>query len=149
MDSVSWEHSPFIAGRVCLAILNMSRAVNFYRDVLGFKLLRNRGDDNTALAELQGGPSGIRIWLFKGEFLGKACETNPGSMPSLIVLVDTDIETRVNELRAKKVRILQEVEQDPIGKVAQILDSEGNTLEIRQLSDAYRTSIARAESASL
>ena len=98
-------------------VVQMDRAVAFYRDVLGMRVL-DSNPDWTSL-DCFGARLGLR----------KAQVTPPGG--ATLTLRSTDLEADLAYLRKSGVTIVS-TETHPWGRTAVFADTEGNVLELMQ-----------------
>ncbi len=95
---------------------DMNRAVEFYKNLLGFKLLFKRED----WSEFNIG--GQRLALCKVDSLHPS-RTSPG-----ISFTAQPIEQVMQSLRAKGVTFIEELQVYPYGKLVHFQDPDGNVL---------------------
>ncbi len=98
-------------------VVQMDRAVAFYRDVLGMRVLDSH-PDWTSLDCF-----GARLGLRKG--------ADAPSGGATLTLRSTDLDADLAHLRRNGVQVVRSEDQ-PWGRMAAFLDSEGNTLELMQ-----------------
>jgi len=101
-----------------IPVIDMKRAVRFYRDILGLNLLFERPD----WSEFSIG--GQRLALKAG----KAPQEKYPSTEVVVYLSDHPVEDRVEVLKKRGVRFNGPVKSFPYGKLVQFEDSEGNIL---------------------
>jgi catechol 2,3-dioxygenase-like lactoylglutathione lyase family enzyme len=112
-----------VVGRLDLVfywVTDMQRAVAFYRDVLGLRLLRQ---DSATWAEFDAG--GRRFALHSagdGQPVG-------GGGATAVFEVD-DLRRAKGELSAKGVRFVHEGDVEGYARFASFLDPDGNTVQI-------------------
>jgi len=100
----------------CYPVQDMERAVDFYRNVLGLKILF-RGKE---WSEFEIG--GQRLALHKA---ASPCTTGGGAVVSLQA---KPIEDTMEQLKKRGVRFVAELQVFPYGKLAAFLDSEENRI---------------------
>ena len=110
-------------------VSDVARAVAFYTETLGFELLHQQLPQFAAVAVgplhlLLSGPgaSGSRP-MPGGE------QQEPGGWNRIVLRV-ADLESRIAELRSRDVRFRNEMQSGPGGKQIQILDPDGNPIEL-------------------
>ena len=108
---------------------NVSRAVAFYTNELGFTLKHQQGEafasvscDGTDLLLSGAESSGARP-LPNGE------QQEPGGWNRLVLAVD-DLTAVVNQLRKNGAHFRNEILSGPGGKQIQLLDPDGNPIEL-------------------
>jgi len=108
---------------------DVSRAVAFYTNELGFTLKHQQGEafasvscDGTDLLLSGAESSGARP-------LPNGQQQEPGGWNRLVLAVD-DLATVVNKLRANGARFRNEILSGPGGKQIQLLDPDGNPIEL-------------------
>lgn len=116
---------------------DVSRAVAFYRDRLGFQVEHQQ---LPAFASVTLGP--LRILLSGPGASGSRRMPNgetqePGGWNRVVLRV-TDLEKLVGELRSAGVQFRNEIESGPGGKQIQALDPDGNPIELFQPAGATR-----------
>ena len=112
-------------------VADVDRAVNFYRQRLGFQLEQQSGPAFAAVSRgelhlLLSGPgsSGSRP-------LPDGRRQQPGGWNRIVVYVD-DLDAVIQSLRAAGVRFRNQIEAGPGGKQIQIEDPDGNPIELHQ-----------------
>lgn len=112
---------------VGLYVEDLEKSVAFYRDVLGWNLVR-RGE---GLAKFNL-PGGVSFELLSG---GKAAPEAKGpERQSLVIGFQVaDLEEAMQELAAKGVRFIGEVGEYKGNRWVEFLDLEGNRLEIKEI----------------
>jgi len=108
---------------------DMGRAIAFYRDVLGLRVI----DQNEYWTSLDVG--GVRIglhWTEGGKIPYVARDDHGPHAGACLTLRVSDIRSTVNHLRARGVRFLGDVADAPWGSLATFEDSEGNVLKLMQ-----------------
>ena len=110
-------------------VANMDRAVAFYRDVLGMRLL----DSNPSWSSLD--CFGARIGLHSSD--GRPVPAVPrdafGALAgATLTLRATDLDADVAHLRRNGIEVIA-ASDNPWGRVAVFLDTEGNVLKLMQV----------------
>ena len=106
-----------------IPVTDMKRAVRFYQDILGLKLLFERPD----WSEFSIG--GQRLALKAGKDpQGKAPQDKDRSTGVVVYLSARPVEDRVEVLKKRGVRFNGPVKKFSYGKLVQFEDSEGNIL---------------------
>ena len=111
-------------GKICyleIPTTDVSRSVNFYRAVFGWKT-RRRGDGSTAFDDSVGEVSGA--WV-----TGRPPSPNPGLL--LYVMVD-DIPATLDRIARSGGRIVQPMAADAPERIARFADPDGNVLGLYQ-----------------
>ena len=101
----------------------MRRALSFYRDILGLRVLHE--SDDWCTVDL----AGIRIGLESTD--GKPVPKVDGAGATL-TLKSTDIRADVARLKAKGVKFRGEIRDYDWGSVVAFEDSEGNVLKLME-----------------
>lgn len=101
-------------------VQEMRRAVAFYRDVLGLRLVED-GDDWSAFDV-----DGVRVGLHDN--YGKPVQRGG----AVLTLRSTDIRADVEQLQAKGVKFHGKISDQPWGSLISFEDSEGNALDLMQ-----------------
>ena len=104
------------------ATKNLERAVGFYRDVLGLKLLLQTEE----WAEFDIGGQRFAVHQLKSS------ETFQAINPAVVSLQTHSIENAIETLKNKGVRFVQELQIRPHGKMAIFQDLDGNLLGLYQ-----------------
>jgi glyoxylase I family protein len=108
---------------------NVSRAVAFYTNELGFTLKHQQGEAFASVAcdgsdlLLSGAESSGARPLPNGE------QQEPGGWNRLVLAVD-DLTAVVNQLRENGAHFRNEILSGPGGKQIQLLDPDGNPIEL-------------------
>lgn len=100
-------------------VVDMKRALAFYRDVLGLRVT----DEDEDWSSLEVG--GLRVGL-------DTTEGRPTSGRAILTLKSNDIQADVRRLRAKGVKFFGEIGDYDWGSVVSFEDSEGNVLKLMQ-----------------
>lgn len=129
-DSPTWAPKGDADAVVRYQIADLDRAIAFYTENLGFRLEQRAGPVATvsrgALHLLLSGPgsSGSRT-------LPDGSRQEPGGWNRIVLYVD-DLAALVDRLRGAGTKFRNEVEVGPGGKQIQILDPDGNPVEIHE-----------------
>jgi catechol 2,3-dioxygenase-like lactoylglutathione lyase family enzyme len=126
---------------VCYNVEDMNRAVSFYRDVLGLRVV----DQNPYWTSLDVG--GVRVGLHWAEgakipYIARD-DHGPHAGACLTLRVD-DVNRTVAELSQRGVRFLGGVTNAPWGSLATFEDPFGNVLKLMQPAGAPAASIPQA-----
>jgi len=108
---------------------DVSRAVAFYTRELGFELKHQQGE---AFAAVSCG--GVDLLLSGAESSGarplpNGQQQEPGGWNRLVLAV-SDLATTVDGLKSRGVRFRNDIISGPGGKQVQILDPDGNPIEL-------------------
>jgi predicted enzyme related to lactoylglutathione lyase len=108
---------------VSIPVTDQERALAFYTDVLGFRVLTDQPhDEKQRWIELRIPGADTRIVLFQfGDNL------KPGGLMNLSLWSD-DVEATAQNLKAKGVEFVMEPKQMPYGMVSAFKDLDGNVL---------------------
>jgi predicted enzyme related to lactoylglutathione lyase len=115
----------FDARRLLVYVEDLERAVEYYRDVLGFKPLGGVSGTNFEFAT-----SGAPLVLHRDGRAAAMPRGRVGFVPSF--QVQTGIHDLIETFRKRGVRVVHEVLEVSHGWVAFISDLEGNVLQIYQ-----------------
>jgi predicted enzyme related to lactoylglutathione lyase len=115
----------FDARRLLVYVEDLDRAVNYYRDVLGFKPLGGVAGSNFEFAT-----SGAPLVLHRDGRAAESPRGRVGFVPSF--QVQAGIHDLIETFRRRGVRVVHEVLEVSHGWVAFISDLEGNVLQIYQ-----------------
>jgi glyoxylase I family protein len=110
-------------------IRDVSRAVSFYTTLLGFELKHQQGEAFAAVSK-----NGVDLLLSGRESSGArplpgGQQQEPGGWNRLVLAVD-DLASAVAALRDAGVTFRHEIISGPGGKQIQILDPDGNPIEL-------------------
>jgi predicted enzyme related to lactoylglutathione lyase len=119
----------FEARRLLVYVENLDRAVEFYRDALGFKPSGGVPGTNFEFAT-----SGAPLVLHRDGQAAAAPRGRVGFVPSFQVA--RGIRELIETYRSRGVRVVHEVLEVPHGWVAFVSDPEGNVLQIYQAKGA-------------
>ena len=108
---------------------DVSRSVAFYTNELGFTLKHQQGEAFASVSS-----DGIDLLLSGAESSGArplpdGQQQEPGGWNRLVLAVD-DLEAAVATLRVKGARFRNEILSGPGGKQIQLLDPDGNPIEL-------------------
>ena len=105
----------------------MERAITFYRDVIGFPLLRQ--GERWAHLDASGG---ALFELFSGGTAASALKTLAQQPLRVAFLVD-NLDNAIEELKSKGINFIGEIGQFGTERWAHFGDPEGNRLEIKEI----------------
>lgn len=115
-------------GAFVCPVSDLDRAVSFYTDVLGLRLITRIEEYTLALLETGRG----QIWL-----MNYGGRLDPGGRPTQLVLfVGEGVDDWLERVTKAGCEISQEIHDDPLGRLFIFADSEGNLVEIRQPTGA-------------
>jgi catechol 2,3-dioxygenase-like lactoylglutathione lyase family enzyme len=120
----------FKSGNVTVFVSNMDRAVQFYTDVLGLKLVYRFGD-HWASVELG---RGLTIGLHPARPESPA---GGGGGMSIGLELTGKIEDAIDKLKVKGVQFSETVNDGKAGRFAHFHDPDGNSLYLAQLDWGY------------
>jgi glyoxylase I family protein len=108
---------------------DVSRAVAFYTSELGFELVHQQGQAFAAVS-----CDGLTLLLSGAQSSGArplpdGQQQEPGGSNRLVLAV-SDLESMVESLKGRSVTFRNEIVTGPGGKQVQILDPDGNPLEL-------------------
>ena len=115
----------FDARRLLVYVEDLDGAIEYYRDVLGFKPLGGVAGTNFEFAT-----SGAPLVLHRDGRAASSPRGRVGFVPSF--QVQAGIHDLIETFRQRGVRVVHEVLEVPHGWVAFISDLEGNVLQIYQ-----------------
>ena len=115
----------FHTRRLLVYVEDLDRAIAFYRDVLGFKPLREVAGTNFEFAT-----SGAPLVIHRDGRAASQPRGRVGFVPSFQVA--SGIHQLIETYRQRGARIVNEVLEVPHGWIAFISDPEGNVLQIYQ-----------------
>jgi predicted enzyme related to lactoylglutathione lyase len=104
-------------------VTNASRAIGFYRDVLGLEPTRVYPQERGAEYEL---PDGTTFGLWGG-----AGDVMPFQPSNGILFTVDDLAAAVARLRDRRIPIVREIETQ-VCSMAMIMDTEGNMVTLHQ-----------------
>jgi len=113
-------------------VVDMERAVAFYRDVLGMRVL----DNNPSWSSLEFFGARIGLHGSHGDDAGRSLPTLPQDQHgaragATLTLRSTDLDADLAFLRDNGVRVIGRSD-NPWGRLAVFFDSEGNILKLMQ-----------------
>jgi predicted enzyme related to lactoylglutathione lyase len=110
-----------------LSVADLEKEIAFYRDFLGLRLLRQ----GAGWAHFDAG-NGALLELFSGGTASQAPKT-PVQQPLVIGFQVGNLRLTVDELSAKGVQFIGEIEGYKNTSWAHFADPEGNRLEIKEI----------------
>ena len=122
-----------------LAVRNMKRTIEFYKNSLGFKMgLAFPDADNPEYADLS--KDGMSLMIIPAENVGIGSGEKLGIGVDIYMQIDGDIDEYYNELKSKGVNIVVDIEDEPYGiRDFTIEDVEGYKLTFNQVSKTAKT----------
>jgi catechol 2,3-dioxygenase-like lactoylglutathione lyase family enzyme len=105
---------------VWVPVEDIERALDFYRDTLGFSVIKRDG----IWAEVDA--NGLNIGLNGREPEG----TQAGGGPVITFQPEAGLETAVEDLKSKRVEFPAGISEHEWGRVTTFKDSEGNDLQL-------------------
>lgn len=102
-------------------VSNLDRALTFYRDVLGLKLVGQWSNGATFDA------NNLMIGLHIQEG-----EIQKGNEPLVTFHIDSNIEKFYDMLKKHGVKLLGQIVEEPIGKVVSLEDPDGHVLSLHE-----------------
>jgi predicted enzyme related to lactoylglutathione lyase len=105
---------------VWVPVEDIKRALDFYRDTLGFSVIKQDG----LWAEIDA--NGLNIGLNSREPEG----ARPGGGPVITFRIEAELEAAVEDLEGKGVEFAAGISEHEWGRVATFKDSEGNDLQL-------------------
>jgi len=122
-----------------LAVRNMKKTIEFYRDNLGFKVGMVFPDvDNPQYADLS--RDGMILMFLPAKNVGIGPKQKLGIGVNLYMEVDGDIDEYYEELKNKQVNITSEIKNEPFGiRDFTIEDLDGYQLTFNQASKFVKT----------
>ena len=121
----------FHGGVVTVYVSDMDRAVRFYTDALGFKLVERYGNN---WASIDGGP-GLAIGLHPA-----TAEIAAGRQGSIAIglYLERPIDQSVVDLKKRGVQFTGPVLDDTALRLAYFADPDGNPFYLAEMKAAYR-----------
>jgi uncharacterized glyoxalase superfamily protein PhnB len=115
-----------------LAIRDMKQTIQFHRDSLGFKIgMAFPNADNPEYADLS--KDGMVLMFIPAENVGIGREEKLGVGVNIYMQVDGNIDKYYNELKAKGVKIVVDIKNEPYGiRDFTIEDIDGYKLTFNQ-----------------
>lgn len=121
---------PYRSSNVTVMVSDFDRAVRFYTEGLGLRLLYRGGDHWATIAA-----PGLTIGLHpKGEH--GAAEPTPSTRSISIGLEVEDLDAAIAELRGKGVELGPEIDDDGFIQIANFNDPDGTPLYLFQMTGA-------------
>jgi uncharacterized glyoxalase superfamily protein PhnB len=122
-----------------LAVRNMKQAIQFYRDSLGFKTGMVFPDaDNPEYVDLS--KDGMVIMLIPATNIGIGAKEKLGIGVNLYMQIDGDIDEYCNKLKARGVKIVVDIKDEPFGiRDFTVEDIDGYKLTLNQVSRTVKT----------
>jgi len=111
---------------VSVPVSDQQRAKQFYRDVLGFELIREE-PMGPGMSWIQLAPAGQGVTITLVTWFEKM---KPGGLQGVMVNTD-DIDVEHNRLRSQGLEI-SDIKQEPWGRYATFSDPDGNGWIVRQ-----------------
>ena len=117
-----------------LAVRNMKKTIEFYKNSLGFKMGMAFPDmDNPQYADLS--KDGMVLMFIPAEDAGIGSEEKLGTGVNMYMQIDGDIDDYYNELKSNGVKIAIEIQDEPFGiRNFTIEDVDGYKLTFNQPS---------------
>lgn len=124
----------FHAGAVRYQVTDVDRAVAFYTENFGFRVLMRPGPASASIAK-----DALTLWLSGPDSSGArplagGVRQQPGGS-NRIVLQVADLDSCVASLRERGMKFRNSIESGPGGLPIQADDSEGNPIELFQPAD--------------
>lgn len=105
---------------------DIERTINFYRDVLGLRVIAGGGTEAGEHLQFARAETGeISLIFFEGEH-------RPGATPIIVFGVEKEIENVVEELARRGAEIVLPVSEAPGGLTADFRDPDGHILSLYQ-----------------
>ncbi len=122
-----------------LAVRNMKRTIQFYRDSLGFKMGMAFPDaDNPQYADLS--KDGMVVMFIPTGNVGIGAKEKLGVGVNLYMQIDRNIDEYCNELKNKGVKIIVDIKDEPYGiRDFTVEDIDGYKLTFNQVSRAVKS----------
>lgn len=121
-------------GRMVVLVRDQDEALTFYRDVLGFMVLRDEDEDGyRSLHVGVPGQEGVGVWLMPASGSDRGLIGNQAGHEPLLVLYTDDLDALGERLRANGVEVWAERE-DPDSRSLHFRDLYGNVLIAVQLT---------------
>jgi catechol 2,3-dioxygenase-like lactoylglutathione lyase family enzyme len=116
---------------VTIFVSNMDRAVQFYTDILGMKLMYRFGDEWTTLKT----DDGLTVGLHP------ASKDSPAGIRGSITIgfeVSEPIQQAVTGMKAKGVKFVSPIEDDEQIKAAHFQDPDGNEMYLVEVKQEWK-----------
>ncbi len=122
-----------------LAVRNLKKTIQFYRDSLGFKMgMAFPHTDNPEYADLS--KDGMVIMFIPAKNIGIGADERLGIGVNLYLQIDGDIDEYHNELRNKGVKVVADIKDEPFGiRDFTVEDIDGYKLTFNQVSGSVKT----------
>jgi len=122
-----------------LAVRNMKRTIEFYRNSLGFKMgLAFPDADNPEYADLS--KDGMSLMFIPAENVGIGSGEKLGIGVDIYMQIDGDIDEYYNELKSRGANIVADIKDEPYGiRDFSIEDVDGYKLTFNQVSKTAKT----------
>lgn len=112
---------------ISVPVSDQQRSKAFYRDVLGFTLVRE-SPMGPGMSWIQLAPAGQGVTITLVTWLD---QMKPGGLQGVMVNTD-DIDAECETLRSRGLEGLTEIKQEPWGRYAMFNDPDGNGWILRQ-----------------
>jgi predicted enzyme related to lactoylglutathione lyase len=111
-------------------VTDMRRAVTFYRDLVGLRLLSE--SDHWSVFDL----AGVRLGLHAagGNVIRSSPDGNRTYAGATVTLKVRDIRREVERLQRVGIRFVEKVSDEPFGTVAAFVDPDGNVVKLMEPS---------------
>jgi uncharacterized glyoxalase superfamily protein PhnB len=121
-----------------LAVRNMKRTIQFYKDSLGFKMGMAFPDaENPEYADLS--KDGMVIMLIPAQNIGVGAKARLGTGVNLYMQIDGDIDEYYSQLTKKGIKIVIDIKDEPFGiRDFTVEDINGYKLTFNQVSRAVK-----------
>ena len=113
---------------ICYSVKDFKKALEFYRDTLGLPVSEMFGE---GFAEFDLG--NVTLAIGSAEMMGEKIDKPQGNA-TVGISVD-DVKATMKELKAKGVKISEEMHDFPGCMMAKITDPDGNTIMIHHRKD--------------
>ena len=125
-----------------LAVRDMKKTIEFYKNSLGFKLGMTFPDvENPEYADLS--KDGMVLMVIPAQDHGIGIEEKLGIGVNIYMNIDGDIDEYYNELKNRNVRIAVDIKDEPYGvRDFTVEDIDGYTLTFSQLSKTIKSCVS-------
>jgi len=125
-----------------LAVRDMKKTIEFYKNSLGFKLGMTFPDvENREYADLS--KDGMVLMVIPAQDHGIDIRENLGIGVNIYMNIDGDIDEYYNELKNRNVRIAVDIKDEPYGvRDFTVEDIDGYTLTFSQLSKTIKSCVS-------
>jgi uncharacterized glyoxalase superfamily protein PhnB len=122
-----------------LAVRNMKKTIQFYRDSLGFKMgMAFLDADNPEYADLS--KDGMVLMLIPAKNVGIGAKEKLGIGVNLYMQIDGDIDEYYSELKSRGVKVVADIKDEPYGiRDFTVEDINGYKLTFNQVSQAVKS----------